>query len=81
MKREIICLNCYLKADKTENPFDDEHVKFVFGNSLSDFICDLCGVEININDKCCARTIWADYTGSSYVPWEGQYVFQQNCEN
>jgi len=77
MKREIICPECKEKLRKlftTDNPYEDEHVKFLRGTALKNYICDNCGNIINENDLCYAFTIWADYSPAPYQEWEHKYI-------
>jgi len=77
MKQEILCLTCkgvLRKLFPTDTPYSGEHVKFVDGQAIKDFICDYCGKKINKDANCCAFSIWAEYHGIPYYPWESEYL-------
>jgi hypothetical protein len=86
MKREIRCMNCVpkpmgLKLMHTEagdpilvNPYPGEHQKVIKGRAKTMYLCDSCGIAINKGDECLASSIWADYGGIPYYPWETQCI-------
>ena len=77
MKQQIICPACKdinRELFKTDTPHPGEHVKFVSGFALSDFVCDDCAVPIEKDTECCAFSIWADYGGIPYYPWENDCI-------
>jgi len=49
-----------------------EEVKYVTGQALRQFQCDLCGQSIDKDEECVARTL----TGyrQKYVPWEERVI-------
>ena len=79
MKQEILCSECdiYLRAlFENEPPLDGEHVKFVHGRAKKTMFCDGCVYprEIKRGDSCTAFSLWADYGGIPYYPWEQDYI-------
>lgn len=84
MKREIVHRNCepgfsyhiidgYKFAFRAE-PYPGEHVRLYRGIAKRQFICDNCGETIEEGKDCTAVSIWADYGGIPYYPWESEYV-------
>lgn len=72
MKREILCEKC---ADMTNLPtFPEEHWKFISGKAKSNFKCDADDCEIKPGQIAVAMSIWADYGGIPYYPWETEYL-------
>lgn len=83
MKREILCPDCKKELRKTfpsDTPYPGEHVKFVEGKALNEYVCDQCDKEIHIGDPCFAFSSWADYGGIPYYEWEGEFIQAQNTE-
>lgn len=77
MVRKILCKKCEASSKKlfpTESPYPGEHVKFVPGEAKHGMLCDDCGVYINKGDIVCAFSIFADYGGIPYYPWEEEYL-------
>ena len=77
MKQEIICKTCYPELKETfpsDNPYPGEHVKFVEGTAKLYMTCDHCNSAIIFGEECYAFTIWADYGGQPYFPWEDKYL-------
>lgn len=72
MKREILCQKC---ADSTNLPtFPEEHWKFISGKSKANFKCDASGCKIKTGQAAVAMSIWAEYGGIQYYPWETEYL-------
>ena len=92
MKREILCMSCVpkpmgLKLMHTEagdpmlvNPYPGEHQKVIKGRAKKQYICDRCGNDIYEETECVASSIWADYGGIPYYPWETAYITFQKGE-
>jgi hypothetical protein len=76
MKREILCPACAAEMCKAfpDNPYPGEHVKFQGGKAKSDYRCDQCGEPINAEEDCACMSIWADYGGGPYYPWEKEFI-------
>lgn len=77
MKQQIICPECKdinRKLFKTDTPYPGEHVKFVPGYALRDFVCDDCATPIEKGTECCAFSIWADHGRVPYYPWESACI-------
>jgi hypothetical protein len=86
MKREILCMGCVpkpmgLKLIYSEagdpalvNPYPGEHQKGIKGRAKADYTCDRCNIFIFKGDECVAHSIWADYGGIQYSPWETGYI-------
>jgi len=77
MKQEIVCNTCYADLKRLfpkENPYPGEHVKFVKGRALKEFICDNCGCDLKEDDEAVAFTIWADHARQPYKSWESEYL-------
>ena len=77
MKRLIVCSDCEVKQHKLfpkESPYPGEHIKFVGGKAVSDFVCDDCDKTIKRGDLACAISMWADYGGVPYFPWEDDFI-------
>lgn len=77
MKQQIICMKCRAELWKlfpTDTPYPGEHVRFCDGKALDDYICDNCGKKINIDDNCCAHSIWSDHGAQPYYSWEGEFI-------
>lgn len=77
MKQQIICPVCKdlnKKLFKTKAPHPGEHVKFISGYALRDFVCDDCAIPIETDTECCAFSIWADHGGIPYYPWEHDFI-------
>lgn len=77
MKQEILCPDCKNKARRmfpTDNPYPGEHVKFQDGKAKSDYNCDTCNKPINTGESCTCLSMWADYGGVPYYPWEKDYI-------
>lgn len=79
MKCEILCLKCSEKAPK-ESKYPQEHVKLVFGKSIVSCVCDWCGSNVEPDDHVAALSIWADYGGIPYRPWEHDYIEQEGVK-
>jgi hypothetical protein len=76
MKRLIVCSSCETKQHKlfpVESPYPGEHVTFVGGKAISTVVCDDCDSPINEGEYACAISIWADYGGVPYFPWESNW--------
>ena len=83
MKRLIVCSSCEVKQHKlfpVESPYPGEHVKFVSGTALSSFVCDDCDSPINVGESACAISMWADYGGVPYFPWESESIAMAAAE-
>ena len=78
MTQQILCIpKCRDEVRAlfpTDDPYPGEHVKFLDGTALKNFICDSCNVRINLGDKCCAHSIWADHARVPYYPWEENFI-------
>jgi hypothetical protein len=77
MKQEIACPTCTDELHKlfpTATPFPGEHVKFVPGLALSDYMCDQCGAPIDQGKPCTAFSISSDHGAQPYYKWEHEYV-------
>lgn len=77
MKREIVCSVCEKKLRDlfpNNSPYPGEHVKFVNGIALEDYTCDHGGESIPKDTPCCAVSMWADYGGTPYYPWESECI-------
>ena len=79
MKRNIICPKCaaeIMARPNWENPYEREHRKIVKGIALADFLCDNCGCETELpkGSVIFAESIWVDYDGVPYFPWESEYL-------
>lgn len=73
MKRLIVCETCRkaLRAlYRSDTPYPGEHVKFVGGDTLEDFICDHCDARLPKGTKACAVSMWADHGRVPHFPWE-----------
>lgn len=53
-------------------PVPGEKRKYVNGQALRDFLCDVCNKEIKKDEECVARTL----TGyqQKYTPWEERFI-------
>ena len=83
MKQEIVCPKCkdgLRKLFPTDNPYPGEHIKFLKGKALKDYVCDDCAVDIKKDEKCFAFSIWADHGAQPYYPWEKDYILTLNEE-
>lgn len=86
MKREILCLTCIPKPMGLKlmnspagdpvlvDPYPGEHQKVLKGIAKAQYICDRCGDTILKGTECIASSIWADYGGIPYHPWENEYI-------
>jgi len=74
MKREIICNKCRDDLLGSLGEYPGEHYKWEQGKSLKDLVCDNCGNPIPQGVLCYALSIWADYGGAPYYPWEYEYL-------
>jgi len=76
MKQEILCNDCKnnLIEKNVFTPSPKEHVKFTPGKARRNFFCDSCYKHIYVKNKCFALSIWADYGGVPYYPWESEYI-------
>lgn len=86
MKREILCMSCVpkpmgLKLIHTQagdpilvNPYPGEHQKVIKGIAKNHYQCDRCNETIREGEMCVASSLWADYGGIPYFPWETQYI-------
>lgn len=73
MKREIVCPQCE-KAQSLHREYPGEHIKLTKGNAKSELLCDSCAQPIYFGDTCFAVSMWADYGGIQYYPWESEYI-------
>ena len=77
MKQQVICMECRAELRKlfpTDAPYPGEHVRFVEGIALRDYVCDHCGNAIGKGNDCCAHSIWADHGRVPYYPWEEEFI-------
>lgn len=77
MKQQIFCDLCgkeIRKLHPTDEPYPQEHIKFLKGFSLDDYICDYCGKFIREDDVAWAFSTWADYGGVPYYEWEKDFI-------
>jgi hypothetical protein len=79
MKQEILCKECALKIRErfpTNNPFPGEHIMFVKGVAKTDMKCDGCHElkELKTGEEVYAFSLWTDYEGIPYYPWENKYI-------
>lgn len=77
MKREIVCPDCeqeLKKQFKSLNPYPGEHLKYVPGTALKDYLCDQCNISIPKGGKAVAFSIWADHGGIPYYKWEHEFL-------
>ena len=89
MKREMLCFSCNNKlmalhgsrlmtdsngVELVADPYPGEHVKHIRGNALRTLLCDQCNKVITENELCWAVSIWADYGGIPYYPWEDEFL-------
>lgn len=77
MKCQIICSVCESETRimfPNESPYPGEHVKFISGVALKDFICDICNKDIKKDFYACAFTIWADTGRQPYKEWESGFL-------
>lgn len=79
MKREILCPKCAISTRKrfpTDTPYPGEHIRFVHGTALKNYICDGCTEKHYIQEgaPCTAFSIWADYGGEPYRQWEDEFI-------
>ena len=77
MKREILCPICRANRRKlfpTDNPYPEEHIRFVDGIAKIGMLCDSCIITISPGDECTAFSGWADYGGIPYYEWEPEYI-------
>lgn len=87
MKREILCEKCEnvfssrlgLVYDEHTgriiDPYPGEHIKIVGGKSTKPMLCDQCATYIATSEKCFAVSIWTDFMGHIYYPWESEYLY------
>ncbi len=75
MKRDLVCEKCIPHhRDRVPCRYPGEHTKIVEGKSNNDFQCDACGMKIRKGEKAGAFSVWADYGGIPYAPWESDYL-------
>ena len=77
MKREIICLKCEKELKElhgSANPYPGEHLRYVEGKAVDDYVCDQCGISIKKDSLCCCYSIYTDYGGQPYYGWEEEYI-------
>lgn len=85
MKREISCVPCANRIARAVtgarfvdgeivDPFPGEHSKFLGGKLTRHCVCDSCGKQLSPGDDAIAMSIWADYGGVPYHPWEAEYL-------
>ena len=77
MKQEMLCQHCAADTRKlfpTDNPYPGEHVKFVPGKARTWLRCDSCGEGLSTDTVCTAFSVWADYGGIPYYPWEKDFI-------
>ena len=80
MKRQILCCSCTsafadIVSNLNGNPevrVTGEKTKFLVGNSKGEYVCDMCGKEIFVNDACCAVSTFTD--ARPYFGWEEHYI-------
>lgn len=70
MKRQIICSNCEKKFPLKK--YDGEWVRRIAGKAKRDFVCDLCGEVVHIQDLCFADSMGLDH--HDYYKWEEEYL-------
>lgn len=84
MKREILCRSCCSEfilsigavgsgpsfASATKYP--GEFVRVIEGRSMSTFVCDLCGVGLNVGEAAAALSIYTERT--PYSEWESTFI-------
>lgn len=85
MKREILCptctkttsqaiTGCRIEGSQIVDPYPGEHAKFRAGVLVRSCVCDSCGIELKPGENATALSIWADYGGVPYYPWEAEYL-------
>jgi hypothetical protein len=85
MKREILCVPCAHTVSRAVtgsrfvngeivDPFPGEHAKFLTGKLTHHCLCDFCSKELSPGNEAVAASIWADYGGVPYHPWEAEYL-------
>jgi hypothetical protein len=83
MKQEIVCQKCKNKLRITfpnNNPYLEEHVKFVDGFAKGNYVCDSCSAPIPKGKPCTAFSTWADYGGIPYYPWEKDFILIEEAQ-
>ena len=84
MKREILCDPCAQRTTLTitgckfvegqiMHPYPGEHKKFVTGTLTRSCLCDSCSKKLEAGNEATALSIWADYGGIPYYPWESEF--------
>ena len=72
MKREIDCPKCAESWKQSIGKYKGEHIKLQEGKAKDQFLCDHCDKVIEPGDSCVAVSVWADYGGVPYFPWENE---------
>jgi hypothetical protein len=72
MKREINCPKCAESCKQLIGKYKGEHIKIQEGKAKAPFICDQCAALIDPGDPCVCVSVWADYGGIQYFPWESE---------
>jgi hypothetical protein len=85
MKREIACPPCAQNIAKAVtgsrfvdgqivDPYPGEHARFQSGKLTRHCVCDSCSAELAPGENAVAVSMWADYGGIPYYPWEWEYL-------
>ena len=74
MKRMIFCPGCLIEFHETIDVRPPEFMKFVSGDAMDNYRCDLRGEEIKQGEKCFAVSIWVEDRGIPYFEWEPGYL-------
>lgn len=48
-------------------------MKRISGKAKRDFVCDLCGEVVHIDDRCFADSMGLDH--HDYYEWENEYLY------
>lgn len=75
--RQLLCPPCAANMKRiSERPdivAEGESVRFVFGTSRGDYVCDDCNADLGPGKRCAATTLYA--RGQAQLgPWEPDYV-------
>lgn len=74
MKREILCLPCRRDLIGKLPAAAGEHVKFALGRLTVNCLCDACCARLEPGTEAYAVSMWADYGGGGYYPWEHEFI-------